>query len=108
VLNSRHLLFEAQLAHYYGLSTELALSSVTTTPAKAAGLSHRIGFLSKGKLHIEYVSKQCNLPKYPLGYDAGKVLVSSDVQEPNGYIPRRCHLGFPPVKPGGNSRPSIH
>ncbi|KAF7778394.1 hypothetical protein Agabi119p4_2739 [Agaricus bisporus var. burnettii] len=48
VLNSRHLLFEAQLAHYYGLSTELALSSVTTTSAKAAGLSHRVGFLSKG------------------------------------------------------------
>ncbi|KXN85953.1 hypothetical protein AN958_10661 [Leucoagaricus sp. SymC.cos] len=48
VLNSRYLLFEAQQAHYYGLSTELALASVTTTPAKAAGLSHRVGFLSKG------------------------------------------------------------
>ncbi|KXN81595.1 hypothetical protein AN958_04405, partial [Leucoagaricus sp. SymC.cos] len=48
VLNSRYLVFEAQQAHSYGLSTELALASVTTTPAKAAGLSHRVGFLSKG------------------------------------------------------------
>ncbi|KAF5344401.1 hypothetical protein D9756_011347 [Leucocoprinus leucothites] len=48
VLNSRYLLYEAQQAHYYGLSTELALASVTTTPAKAAGMSHRVGFLSKG------------------------------------------------------------
>jgi imidazolonepropionase-like amidohydrolase len=48
-LNSRYLLFEAQQAHYYGLHTEIALASVTTTPAKAAGLSHRVGFLSKGK-----------------------------------------------------------
>ncbi|KAF5347941.1 hypothetical protein D9756_010123 [Leucocoprinus leucothites] len=47
VLNSRYLLYEAQQAHYYGLSTELALASVTTTPAKAAGMSHRVGFLSK-------------------------------------------------------------
>ncbi|KAF9449461.1 hypothetical protein P691DRAFT_853918 [Macrolepiota fuliginosa MF-IS2] len=47
VLNSRYLLFEAQQAHYYGLSPELALASVTTTSAKAAGLSHRIGFLGK-------------------------------------------------------------
>ncbi|KAI0080817.1 hypothetical protein K474DRAFT_1636767 [Panus rudis PR-1116 ss-1] len=48
VLNSRYLLFEAQQAHYYGLQPHLALSSVTTTPAKAAGMSHRIGILHKG------------------------------------------------------------
>ncbi len=52
VLNSRYLLFEAQQAHYYGLSTELSLASITTTPAKAAGLSHRVGFLSKGEVVI--------------------------------------------------------
>ncbi|KXN82271.1 hypothetical protein AN958_02792 [Leucoagaricus sp. SymC.cos] len=48
VLNSRYLLFEAQQAHYYGLSTERALASVTTTPAKPTGLNDQVGFLSKG------------------------------------------------------------
>ena len=48
VTNSRYLLFEAQQAHYYGLPANLALASVTTTPATAAGLSHRIGHLREG------------------------------------------------------------
>ncbi|KAI0658489.1 composite domain of metallo-dependent hydrolase [Cubamyces menziesii] len=47
-LNSRHLLFEAQQAHYYGLPPPLALASVTSVPAAAAGLSHRIGILREG------------------------------------------------------------
>ena len=42
------MLFEAQQAHYYGLPANLALASVTTTPATAAGLSHRIGYLREG------------------------------------------------------------
>ena len=46
--NSRYLLFEAQQAHYYGLPANLALASVTTTPAITAGLSHRIGYLRAG------------------------------------------------------------
>ncbi|KAH0827801.1 hypothetical protein J3R83DRAFT_3426 [Lanmaoa asiatica] len=48
VLNSRYLLFEAQQAHYYGLSANLALSAVTSTPAKVLGLDHRIGFIREG------------------------------------------------------------
>ncbi|KAF9646963.1 hypothetical protein BDM02DRAFT_2841164 [Thelephora ganbajun] len=48
VTNSRYLLFEAQQAHYYGLPANLALASVTATPATAAGLSHRIGYLREG------------------------------------------------------------
>lgn len=48
VTNSRHLLYEAQQAHYYGLPAHLALASVTSTPATAAGLSHRIGILREG------------------------------------------------------------
>ncbi|KAJ8473695.1 hypothetical protein ONZ45_g16206 [Pleurotus djamor] len=48
VLNSRHLVYEAQQAHYYGLDTIKALQSVTTTPAKAAGLAHRLGYISTG------------------------------------------------------------
>ncbi|KAF9053390.1 hypothetical protein BJ165DRAFT_1447326 [Panaeolus papilionaceus] len=48
VINSRYLLFEAQQAHFYGLPPNLALASVTTTPADAAGLGHRIGRISEG------------------------------------------------------------
>lgn len=47
-MDSRFLLFEAQLAHYYGLDPALALASVTSTPARAAGLGHRVGTLSEG------------------------------------------------------------
>ncbi|KAG6903044.1 hypothetical protein C0995_007477 [Termitomyces sp. Mi166 len=55
VLNSRHLVYEAQQAHYYGLVDNLALASVTSTPATVIGLDHRIGFIKQG-------------------YDAGKTL----------------------------------
>ncbi|CAA7271147.1 unnamed protein product [Cyclocybe aegerita] len=48
VLNSRYLIFEAQQAHYHGLSPELALSSVTSVSAKAAGLDHRVGSIAEG------------------------------------------------------------
>ncbi|KAH8094912.1 hypothetical protein BXZ70DRAFT_343845 [Cristinia sonorae] len=47
-LNGRYLLYEAQQAHYYGLPPHLALSSVTTTPAHAAGMDHRVGSLKEG------------------------------------------------------------
>ncbi len=48
VFNSRYLLYEAQQANFYGLNSTKALESVTTTPAKAAGLGHRLGYLSEG------------------------------------------------------------
>ncbi|TCD67498.1 hypothetical protein EIP91_012303 [Steccherinum ochraceum] len=48
VINSRHLIYEAQQAHYYGLPSHLALASVTSTPAHAAGMTHRIGSLVEG------------------------------------------------------------
>ncbi|KAF8886873.1 hypothetical protein CPB84DRAFT_1787269 [Gymnopilus junonius] len=48
VVNSRYLIYEAQLAHYYGLNPALALGSVTSVPASAAGLGHRIGTISEG------------------------------------------------------------
>ncbi|KAI0065899.1 composite domain of metallo-dependent hydrolase [Artomyces pyxidatus] len=47
-MNGRYLLFEAQQAHYYGLAAEFALASITTVPAKAAGLDHRIGMVREG------------------------------------------------------------
>ena len=49
-MNSRYLMYEAQQAHYYGLNPALALTSVTSTPAKAAGLDHRVGTIAEGLL----------------------------------------------------------
>jgi len=46
--NGRYLLYEAHQAHHYGLPLELALASVTTAPAAAAGLSHRLGAIRPG------------------------------------------------------------
>ena len=48
MINSRYLIYEAQQAYYFGLSPHLALASITSTPATAAGLSHRIGILAVG------------------------------------------------------------
>ncbi|KAJ7255306.1 carbohydrate esterase family 9 protein [Mycena rebaudengoi] len=48
VLNSRHLIFEAQQAHYFGLPANLALASVTSTPARIMGQDHRVGRLIEG------------------------------------------------------------
>lgn len=58
MLNSRYLLYEAQQAHFYGLNSTKALESVTTTPAKAAGLGHRLGYISEGS---SASSPQCSL-----------------------------------------------
>ncbi|KAJ6469475.1 hypothetical protein C8R45DRAFT_1055168 [Mycena sanguinolenta] len=48
VLNSRHLIYEAQQAHYFGLPANLALASVTSTPARIMGQDHRIGRIIEG------------------------------------------------------------
>ncbi|KAG6895604.1 hypothetical protein C0992_000419, partial [Termitomyces sp. T32_za158] len=48
VLNSRYLMYEAQQAHYYGLDKNTALFAVTSAPAKAAGVGHRVGSLGVG------------------------------------------------------------
>lgn len=48
MLNSRYLLHEAQQAHYFGFAENLAIASVTSTPATILGYDHRIGFLKPG------------------------------------------------------------
>ncbi|KAF7334286.1 Carbohydrate esterase family 9 protein [Mycena sanguinolenta] len=48
VVNSRHLIYEAQQAHYFGLAPNLALASVTSTPARVMGQDHRIGRIIEG------------------------------------------------------------
>ncbi|KZT66550.1 carbohydrate esterase family 9 protein [Daedalea quercina L-15889] len=47
-IQSRFLVNEAGYAHYYGLPENIALASVTSTPAVTLGLDHRIGFLKEG------------------------------------------------------------
>lgn len=47
-LDSRFLLYEAQQAHFYGLDSDLALASVTTTPAELQGFGHRLGYVKSG------------------------------------------------------------
>lgn len=48
VLDSRYLVYEASQAHYYGLNFSHSLGAVTTHPAKAMGLDHRLGYIRKG------------------------------------------------------------
>ncbi|KAL1408794.1 hypothetical protein Q8F55_005608 [Vanrija albida] len=48
VLDSRYLIFEAAQAHAFGLNFSEALSSVTTHPARTAGLGHRLGYVRPG------------------------------------------------------------
>lgn len=52
ILNSRYLVYEAQQAYFYGLPKNLALASVTSTPADIMGLGHRIGFVKAGKFVV--------------------------------------------------------
>eukprot|EP01080_Neovahlkampfia_damariscottae_P001610 gene1610-12735_t len=49
VLHARTLITEAAKAYHYGLEQKAALAAVTSEPAKAAGLFHRIGSLEIGK-----------------------------------------------------------
>lgn len=49
--NSRFLLYEAQQAYVYGLPENLAIASVTSTPAEVMGMGHRIGYIKEGKIY---------------------------------------------------------
>ncbi|ORX60590.1 composite domain of metallo-dependent hydrolase [Hesseltinella vesiculosa] len=48
VMNARDLVHEAQKAYHYGFDEHLALSALTSVPANALGLGHRIGSLKEG------------------------------------------------------------
>nr|XP_019011309.1 amidohydrolase [Kwoniella pini CBS 10737]OCF50090.1 amidohydrolase [Kwoniella pini CBS 10737] len=48
VLDSRYLVTEASWIHHYGVNISESLNSITTSPAKAMGLDHRIGYLREG------------------------------------------------------------
>ncbi|CAO3572103.1 unnamed protein product [Mortierella alpina] len=48
ILDAQHLVYQAAMAHHYGLTETEALASVTSVPAKALGLDHRIGKIALG------------------------------------------------------------
>ncbi|KAJ6466602.1 carbohydrate esterase family 9 protein [Mycena vitilis] len=48
VMNSRHLIYEAQQAYFYGLPENLAIASVTSNSAEVMGMAHRIGYIKEG------------------------------------------------------------
>ncbi|KAF7301819.1 Carbohydrate esterase family 9 protein [Mycena indigotica] len=83
VINSRYLAQEAQVAHYYGLPPRLALASVTSVPAKALGLDHRIGVLEEGA-DADVVLWDSN--PLQLGATPIKVWIDGQLQIP---LPRR-------------------
>lgn len=47
VTDSRHVLYQAQQGHHFGLPAHLALASVSSTPARRAGFDHRIGYMRR-------------------------------------------------------------
>ncbi|KAF8306722.1 hypothetical protein DL93DRAFT_2088551 [Clavulina sp. PMI_390] len=47
-IHSRFLAHEAAQAHHYGLDEITALRAITTIPAEAAGMGHRVGYLKPG------------------------------------------------------------
>ena len=86
VLNSRYLLYEAQQAPYYGLSSHLALAAVTSTPAETLGMEHRIGFLKPGQLspsHLQFPRAAFSTPLIHLFFQATTLTSSSGTPIPS-------------------------
>ncbi|CAG8473141.1 12285_t:CDS:10 [Cetraspora pellucida] len=48
ITNAQHLAFQAAKAYHYGLDEHNSLAAITSVPAKALGLDHRIGQISLG------------------------------------------------------------
>ena len=107
VVNSRYLMFEAQQAHYYGLSPTLALASVTSTPAKAAGMDHRVGTIAEG------LSLDTSYPYPSLTFTIqDMMLVSICIHNSYPHFSsitcRYCHLELPPACTRSNSSTSLY
>ncbi|KAJ7116354.1 hypothetical protein C8R44DRAFT_792267 [Mycena epipterygia] len=83
---SRYLMHEAQIAHYHGLSTNLALASVTSTPSEVLGLDHRIGFIKPG-----YDADIIVWDSHPLALGAtpSQVFIDGIPQFANPYISKK-------------------
>ncbi|KAJ7178858.1 hypothetical protein C8R43DRAFT_871685 [Mycena crocata] len=83
---SRYLMHEAQMAHYHGLSSNLALASVTSTPSEVMGLDHRIGFIKPG-----YDADIVVWDSHPLAIGAtpAQVFIDGIAQLSNPYISKK-------------------
>ena len=73
VLNAQHLLYEAQIGCHYGLRESLAIASLTSVPAKAIGMDHRVGYVRVG-----YDADVVIWNNYPLALGAVPVQVFID------------------------------
>jgi hypothetical protein len=73
IIDSQHLVYQAAMAHHYGLTELQALASVTSVPAKAMGLEHRIGKIAVG-MDADLVIWQ----KHPLSLGAHPLQVYID------------------------------
>ncbi|KAF9906005.1 hypothetical protein BX616_000828 [Lobosporangium transversale] len=94
VLNSQHLVYEAAQAHHYGLSELLAIASVTSVPAKALGLDHRIG-----KIAVGYDADLAIWEKHPLALGAHPLQVYIDgVAQIKGVDPSKWSIQDEPQK----------
>ncbi|KAH7908517.1 hypothetical protein BJ138DRAFT_1068672 [Hygrophoropsis aurantiaca] len=98
VVNSRYLLNEAAQAHYYGLNASLALQSVTSTPAAALGMGHRIGTIREG-----YDADIVVWDSHPLSLGATpqQVYIDGIAQLPSPFISSKPFPSFqsPPRTP---------
>ena len=72
-------MFEAQQAHYHGLNPALALASVTSTPAKAAGMDHRVGTIAEGLFDLLLFVLSRSHIHGDTGHDAGTYRHTSSV-----------------------------
>ncbi|KAI0690097.1 composite domain of metallo-dependent hydrolase [Cytidiella melzeri] len=78
VLDSRYLLFEAQQAYLYGLPENLALASVTSTPASVMGMEHRVGYIKEGVTDIKHSLDLVIWDSHPLALGATPTQVFID------------------------------
>ncbi|KAG9112790.1 hypothetical protein FRC07_007874, partial [Ceratobasidium sp. 392] len=96
-LNARYLMYEAALAHYYGLPADIAIASLTTTPAEVAGYAHRLGYIKQG-----YDADLIIWDSYPLSLGATPQQVYIDgiaqLKDP-AIIPKPAALQKPPSPP---------
>lgn len=83
---------EAAMAHYYGLKPALALASVTSTPADALGLGHRVGTIREGAYYLFLLYHRPS-DSYSTGFDAGEQCRVNFDQAPH-VTGRHGRLGF--------------
>ncbi|KAH9948084.1 hypothetical protein B0H21DRAFT_848524 [Amylocystis lapponica] len=81
-LFARYLMHDAAQAHYFGLSENIALASVMSTPAEVLGLDHRIGFIKDG-----YDADLVIWDSHPLSLGAtpAQVIIDGILQFPAPY-----------------------